>query len=81
MTLRDDIWDDVLFRLVHEGKFKISDLGYDESQRNTVRRVLREMEEQGWLSRESEQASIWRLGPKAEMLMSVDSDVIKDSQP
>jgi len=80
MTLRDEIWNDVLSRLVHEGKFKISDLGYDKSQRNTVRRVLREMEDQGWLSRESEQSSIWRLGPKAEMLMSVNSDVIRESQ-
>jgi len=80
MTLRDDIWDDVLLRIVQQGKFKISDLGYDESHRNTVRRVLREMEDQGWLARESEQSSIWRLGPKAELFMSVGADAVRESQ-
>lgn len=66
MTLRDDVWNEVLETLIEEGKFKIGDLDFDESERHTVRRVLRNMEELGYLRRESEQARIWRAGPRAK---------------
>ena len=80
MTLRDEVWDEVLFVLSSKGKFKISDLKFDKSQRHTVRRVLRQMENQGWLNRETEQAGIWRLGSRAEILLDVNDEVIEKSK-
>lgn len=67
MTLRDDVWNSVLRQLIKTGKFKISDLPFDESKRHTVRRVLREMEELGWLSRENDRSATWRMGELAEL--------------
>jgi DNA-binding IclR family transcriptional regulator len=77
MTLRDEVWDAVLMQLKNRGKFKISDLSFNKSQRHTVRRVLREMDELGWVRRESKQAAIWRLGSKAEMVLDVSPDVVE----
>lgn len=81
MTLRDEIWNEVLTTLVNRGQFKINELPFDESQRHTVRRVLKEMEELGWLTRESEHASIWRIGSKSELLLDIDPDVVESSRP
>jgi len=80
MTLRDQVWDAVLMELKNRGKLKISDLPFDESKRHTVRRTLREMDELGWVMRESEQAAIWRLGPKAEMVLEVSPEVAEASR-
>lgn len=81
MTLRDQIWDAVLEELVRTGYFKISDLNFNESQRHTVRRVLKEMESLGWLERESDHAAIWRIGPKAQMHMNISAEKIKQAKP
>jgi len=80
MTLRDKIWDEVLDELRCTGRFKISDLDFHKSKRHTVRRVLREMEDYGWLRRTSERAATWRLGPKAEMHLNVSADHIKQAR-
>lgn len=80
MTLRDEVWDAVLMELTNRGKLKISDLPFEEGQRHTVRRVLREMDDLGWVRRESKQAAIWRLGPKAEMVLNVSPEVIEASR-
>lgn len=80
MTIRDEVWDEVLLTLVHKGKFKISDLKFEDEQRHTIRRVLKKMEEDGWVTRESKQAAYWRLGPKAEMLLDVDAEIISASK-
>jgi ribosomal protein S19E (S16A) len=76
MTTRDDVWDTVAHELKNRGKFKISELPFEEEQRHTVRRVLKEMEDIGWVRRTSEQAAIWRLGPVAETLLEVDEEVV-----
>lgn len=80
MTLRDEVWNDVLKQLIKTGKFRISDLDFDESQTHTVRRVLREMEELGWLSRDSPRAAYWRMGELAELHLNVSEDTIKNAQ-
>lgn len=80
MTLRDDVWDEVLTTLTNRGAFKISDLPFQEKQRHTVRRVLREMEEMGWLRRESPQAAFWRIGSKAELLLNIDEEVLEEAR-
>lgn len=84
MTMRDQIWNVALERLVSRGKFKASDilneLELTESQRQTVRRCLRELEEHGWLHRESEQSSIWRLGNKGKLLLNVSESTIEESE-
>jgi len=67
MTLRDQVWDAVLKQILKTGYFRISDLPFDEGQRHTVRRTLRVMEEQEWLSRENNRAATWRMG---ELLLS-----------
>ena len=81
MTLRDDVWDEVLTTLVNRGKFKVSELSFSRSQIHTVRRVLKEMEEKGWMMRESEQGAIWRVGSKGELLLDIDSETLEASKP
>lgn len=66
--------------LKNRGKLKISELPFEEEQRHTVRRVLREMDDLGWVMRESDQAAIWRLGPKAEMVLDVSPEVVEASR-
>lgn len=80
MTLRDEVWDECLTVLKSRGKLKISELSFDEEQRHTVRRTLREMESLGWVTRESEQAAIWRIGSKAELILDLDEDTIENSK-
>lgn len=80
MTLRDDAWDRILTVLVNRGKFKLSELGFDNSQIHTVRRVCRTMRKKDWLIKESDQAAIWRAGPKAELLLDIDDDVLEASR-
>jgi hypothetical protein len=77
MTLRDETWNTALVQIVKTGKFKMTDLPFNESERHTVRRVLRQMEAFDWLQRESEHAAIWRAGPKAEMLMNLSEDKLE----
>lgn len=77
MTIRDEVWNQVIHELVTRGKFKISDLDIEDSQRHTVRRVLKEMESMGFVRRTSEQSSIWRLGRLAELQLDVSDEVIE----
>lgn len=66
MTLRDEVWNAVLKRLVNVGEFQIGDLPFKESQAHTVRRVLREMTKLGWLAQESDRSATWDRGPVAD---------------
>lgn len=77
MTLRDRVWDAVLKQILRTGHFRISELPFDSGQRHTVRRVLREMEQMGWLSRENDHAATWRMGEQAELFLNVSADKIK----
>lgn len=72
MTLRDRVWDAVLRELAtDDGEgFKISDLDFGESKRHTVRRVLREMEDMGWLERSNDRGRIWDGGENADLLLT-----------
>ncbi len=76
MTLRDTVWDAVLRELATEDEagFKISDLDFDESQRHTVRRVLREMEDLGWLERTGKRGRIWYPGENAKLFLKLPED-------
>jgi len=76
MTLRDKTWSVVLLELRRSGRFVISDLPFNDEQRHTVRRVLREMEAMGWLARENNRAATWRIGEKAELHLNVSRDHI-----
>jgi len=80
MTLRDNVWNAVLKQLVKTGYFKISDLPFNKSQRHTVRRTLRKMEETDWLSRENDRAATWRMGELAELHLNVSADKIKQAR-
>ena len=71
MTLRDQAWNVALIQIVKTGKFKLTDLPFDGSERHTVRRALREMEKYDWLTRDSPHSTIWRAGDKAEMLLNL----------
>jgi len=79
MTLRDDVWHSVLTQLVKTGSFRISDLPFGESQRHTVRRVLREMENIGWLSRTNKRAATWRIGEMAEIHLNISAQKLKQA--
>lgn len=80
MTLRDEVWNSVLKQLVKTGNFRISDLPFNESQRHTVRRVLREMEDLGWLERENKRSATWRMGEMAELHLNVSADKIQQAK-
>ncbi|MDS0295777.1 hypothetical protein [Halogeometricum luteum] len=77
MTLRDQAWNIALRYLADKGKFKLAELPFKETERHTVKRVLREMEEYGWIQRESKQSGIYRLGPTAEQYLNVDEEIIE----
>lgn len=77
MTLRDEVWDATLKQLVKTGKFRIGDLPFEDGERHTVRRVLREMEETGWLTRDNARAATWRMGEKATRHLNVSPDHIE----
>lgn len=77
MTLRDKVWNQALRRVHENGKFTIGELDFSDSQMHTVRRVLKQMEEQGWLERESAHAKIWRVGPTARERMTVEDTVLE----
>lgn len=74
MTLRDDIWDQALEVINEQGVFKISDLPFSDSQRHTVRRVLREMEDKGWLTRKTPQAKTWVAGERAKEQLNLSEE-------
>ena len=80
-TLRDKIWGEALEQLAANGRFKaihvMEGCGLGEEQRQTVRRTLRAMEEDGWLERDSPQSSIWRIGWKGRMLLDADDEAIE----
>jgi hypothetical protein len=67
----------VLIEIVKRGKFKRTELPFKQNETTTVRRVLRQMEDFDWLYRTSEHSSIWRAGPKAELLMNFSEDKLK----
>lgn len=83
-TLRDRIWTAALELLVAKGKFKAAELmedaGLEENQRQTVRRTLRALEEDGWLERDSPQSGIWRMGWKGRMLLNADDQTIEQAR-
>jgi hypothetical protein len=80
MTLRDDAWNIALIQIVKTGKFRLTDLPFKESERHTVRRVLREMEAYDWLERDSDYASIWRAGDMAQMLMNLSEEKLENAR-
>lgn len=71
MTLRDETWNTVLLTLTKHDEFKLADLPFKESQKHTVRRCLREMDDYDWIERESPQHSTWRAGPRFKDLARV----------
>lgn len=80
MTTRDKVWSAALLQLVKTGKFRVDQLPFNERKRHTVRRVLKEMEGYGWLSRRSKMDATWRMGPKAEMCLNVSQLRIEQSR-
>ena len=66
-----------------EGSFKSEDVrrGFARPpSRHTVRRVLRQLEEDDWLVRESEGARIWRAGMQARMLGDLSERVVEEAE-
>lgn len=80
MTLRDEVWGAVLKQLSEGGQFKIGDLPFEESQRHTVRRVLRNMEELEYLERANERGRIWYPGDTARQLIELPEDAESPTQ-
>lgn len=74
MTTRDQAWNAILHQLLEKNEFKMSDLPFDQRQHHTVRRVLRYMEDQEIVERESPQHKIWKLGPEGEKILNKPSE-------
>jgi len=63
MTLRDDTWHiTLLLKIVQAETFKRKELGFTEDERHTVSRVLNDMEQKGWLHRETPTSGVWHPG-------------------
>lgn len=65
-----------------EGSFKSEDVQRAFARppsRHTVRRVLRQLEEDDWLRRESEDARIWRAGMQARMLGDLSDRALQEA--
>ncbi|MDB2237039.1 hypothetical protein [Halorubrum ezzemoulense] len=73
MTLRDSVWHEAILMIYKKDSFKISELPFEEGQYHTARRVLRSMEQKGYLMRTSPGSSIWRRGPLADALIAEQS--------
>jgi hypothetical protein len=73
MTLRDSVWHEAILMIYKKDSFKISELPFESGQYHTARRVLRSMEEKGYLMRTSQGSSIWRRGPLADALIAEQS--------
>lgn len=80
VMLRDEVWNATLEQVIKTGKFRVGDLPFRESQRHTVRCVLASMESLGWLRRNSEYDSTWRMGEKSELRLNVSIDKIEQSR-
>lgn len=65
MTVRDEIWCEILPILVADGRFTVSDLPFGEGDHETIRQVCQEMEDHGYLERCSDTRQGWRAGPRA----------------
>lgn len=70
MTVRDNAWHTLLLAIYSHNEFRLSDLDWPEDSYATLRRVAREMENKGWLSRSSPNSSVWRRGPLADALLA-----------
>lgn len=77
ITPRDEVWDAVLFHIAYNDTsvFKRSELDLsDNVSDNTAKRTLQSMRALGWLSKESDQAHIWRPGDRLLFLAAVLED-------
>lgn len=77
MTLRDEAWHTVFHTLTQKEEFKLTDLGFKDSEKHTVKRCLREMSDYGWIERDTPQHSIWRAGPRFKALARVADERLK----
>lgn len=74
MTTRDDVWFRVLtVQLPSLEPFKRLDLGFKESKRHTVQRVLQEMEEKRLIRRKTEGGAIYYPDIVAKGIFDPDS--------
>jgi DNA-binding HxlR family transcriptional regulator len=64
---------------ISRGSFKGSEIQSDVSEA-TRTRVLRQLEQDGWLTRSVSQSSIWRAGEKAKSLGSMTPAAIEKSE-
>lgn len=67
---------------ITDGSFKASDVQRRFARppsSSTVTRVLRQLEDDGWLQRESEDSSIWRAGIQARMLGEMSDRALTDA--
>lgn len=70
ISLKSKVWSHAAFRAVSSTDFGIDDLPFRSDQRATVRRTLREMEQLGWLVRESNRGTVWQAGPTIDRFTS-----------
>lgn len=79
MTTRDTVWSSTLRMLTDHSATTVqgvlnNDDRLDESNRRTVQRVLREMEREGWVRRDSDRSGIWRRGERFAAIMEKDAE-------
>lgn len=68
-----DDWEDLLDVLAEEGEIRVDELDYDsESERERITRVLRQVEELGWV--EESEEGVWTQGWKADVFSNPTSN-------
>lgn len=69
-TIQREVWSSAFDLLIENGEFTISDLnGFDNSEKYTVNRVLKHLEELGWLERDSPNGTVWYAGPNVKTVI------------
>jgi DNA-binding IclR family transcriptional regulator len=68
---------------IHDGAFKAPDVTECLStppSRQTVTRILRQLEDDGWLERTEPNSSIWRAGPVARRLGEMSEPALQQAE-
>lgn len=69
---------------ISRGSFKASDvtqaLKNEPPSKRTVTRILRQLQYEGWLRRESPNSSIWRAGTMCEHLGDMDEETLNRAE-
>lgn len=72
MVSKGEVWSAALVELCESGEFVVSDLGFDDDDRHVVRRALKEMNNNGWVTSDGMRSAIRKPGELAEKYLQLE---------